>query len=80
MLFPSVVGDCSEVFRVLVHAANGRAFGVILVGKSGWKVHGTRLSCGSNGIPQKVILFFPDGMFQMIPFSGFRVRFFRKWN
>ena len=58
MLFPSVVGDCSEVFRVLVHAENGRAFGVILVGKSGWKVHGTRLSCGSNGIPQKVILFF----------------------
>ena len=65
MLFPSVVGDGSEVFRVLVHAANGRAFGVILVGKSGWKVNGTRLSgssqrkiCGSNGIPQKVILFY----------------------
>ena len=40
-------------------------------GKSSWKVHGTRLFgsfqrqlSGTNGTPEKVVLFFPDGMFQ----------------
>ena len=65
-------------------------------GKSGQKVNGTRLFgsfqwklSGSNGTSEKVVPFFPDGMFQTeirVPFLQshlwyqFQALFFGKWN